>query len=84
MSKDFLSRFPDFFFRILEYEAFQIFFPLLNFQTLEMFPVFPAFPVFLGKKRGNFVEKLLDKKGPKSVNKLNVSVRRYANKQNEG
>ena len=46
--------------------------------------MFPAFPVFLGKKRGNFVEKLLDKKGPKSVNKLNVSVRRYANKQNEG
>ena len=44
-----------FFFQILEWEAFQVFCPLLNFQTLEMFPVFLAFPVFLGKKkRGKF------------------------------
>ena len=40
------------FFQILECEAFQIFCPLLNFQALEMFPVYPAFPDFLGKKRG--------------------------------
>ena len=39
-----------FFFHILECETFQIFFPLLNFQTLEMLPVFPAFPAFLAKK----------------------------------
>ena len=49
---------------LLECEAFQRFCPLLNFQKLEMFRAFLAFPVFLGKKkRGKFGKKLLDKKG---------------------
>ena len=56
--------FSSFFFHILECEAFQIFCPLLNFQTLEMFPVFP---VFLGRKNEEKIgEKLLDKNAPKS------------------
>ena len=42
-----------FFFEILECEVTQIFCPLLNFQTLEFFPVFPSFLVFLGKKEEN-------------------------------
>ena len=71
LSKDFLSKFPAFFFRAvfrisifsfffqrLKCEAFQIFCPLLNSQTMEIFPVFPAFPDFLGKK------KYFDKNGP--------------------
>ena len=41
---------------MLECEAFQIFCPLFNFSTLEMFPVFPAFPVFLGKKKEENLE----------------------------
>ena len=45
-----------FFFQILKCEAFQIFCPLLNFQTWEMFPVFPAFPVFL-RNEGKLVKK---------------------------
>ena len=46
------------FLQLLEREAFQIFGPLLNFQKLEMFIVFPAFPVFLGeKKQENLGEK---------------------------
>ena len=53
-----------FFFHILECEAFQIFCSVLNFQTLEMFLVFPAFPFFLRKKRRKFMGKLLDKNGP--------------------
>ena len=48
----YISIFFKFYFQILECEAFQIFCPLLNFQILEVFPVFRAFPVFLGKKRG--------------------------------
>ena len=70
LSKDFQSKFPDifsrifflyfhvvlFFFQILKCEAFQIFCPLLNFQTWEMFPVFPAFPVFL-RNEGKLVKK---------------------------
>ena len=35
--------------------------PLLNFQTLEMFPVLPAFPVFVGKKIGIYGEKNVDR-----------------------
>ena len=69
LSKDFLSKFPDFFFaqfflyfhvlffQILECEVFQIFCPLLNFQTLEVFPVFRAIPVFLGIKKEEKLEK---------------------------
>ena len=48
-----------FFPQILDCEAFQIFYPLLNFQTLEMFPV------FVGKKRGKSGGKLFEKNGPK-------------------
>ena len=51
--------------------AFQIFCPLLNFQTLEIkFPnfgndsCFPAFPVFFEKKEEILEEKFLDKNGP--------------------
>ena len=65
LSKDFQSKFPDifsrifflyfhvvlFFFQILKCEAFQIFCPLLNFQTLEMFPVFSIFSCFSWKKK---------------------------------
>ena len=55
-----------FFFQKLECEAFQIFCPLLNFWTLETFPVFPALPVFLGnKKRKIWKKTLLDKNGPR-------------------
>ena len=32
-----------------------------------MFPAFPAFPVFLEKKKGKIVKKLLDKIGPYQV-----------------
>ena len=69
LSKDFQSKFPDIFsrifflyfhvvlfFQILKCEAFQIFCPLLNFQTWEMFPFFPAFPVFL-RNEGKLVKK---------------------------
>ena len=41
----------------LECEAFQIFCPMLNFQSSEMFPVFPDFPVFLGKQKRKNWEK---------------------------
>ena len=60
----FLSTFPDFFFaqffvlpyfsffsQILEFEAFQIFRPLLIFQKLEMFPVFFLFFLFFLEKK---------------------------------
>ena len=51
---------PLYFFQILECEAFQIFCPLVNFQTLEMFPGFTDFPGFLGrKKRGTFGKKVV-------------------------
>ena len=39
-------------------EAFQILRPLLNLQTLEMFPVFPAVPVFIGKKEESLEKKV--------------------------
>ena len=50
---------------MLECEALQIFRPLLHFQTSEMFPFFPSFPVFLGKKkRGKIGKKSLNTNGP--------------------
>ena len=80
LPKDFLSKFPDFFFRafscisifiFLFFSKYwnaklsKIFCPLLNFHTLEMSPVFPAFPAFLVKKRRKiWKKKLLDKNGP--------------------
>ena len=73
LSKDFLSKFSlffsriflcfhifHFFFQIFECEACQMFCPLLNFQSLERFPVFPSFPVSLGKKEETLGKKLLD------------------------
>ena len=45
------------FFQILECEALQILCPLVNFQTLEMFPVFHASPVFVGKKKRKIFKK---------------------------
>ena len=65
LSKDVMSKFPDFFCAFFCVSIFSfffpntgmrslpniIFFPLLNVQTLEIFPVLPAFPVFLGKKK---------------------------------
>ena len=92
LSKDFLSKFPDFFsrnffnfhifhffFQLLECEAFRIFCPLLNFQALGMPPVFPSFPVLLGKKKEeNFGKKMLDKSGPFSeTNCFNRRVREF-------
>ena len=73
-----MSKFPDFFFpQFLAFPDFPFFFSkywnakpskyfaLLIFQTLGMVLFFLAFPVFLGKKRGTFRKKMLDKNGPK-------------------
>ena len=47
--------------------------PLLNFQTLKMFPVFP---IFLGKKRTKIWKKtFLDKNGPKNESNIKADDR---------
>ena len=66
MTKDFLSKFPDFFFaHFFVFPYFPFFYfpssgmrslpnmlPSVKFPNFEMFPAFPAFPVFLEKIRG--------------------------------
>ena len=71
LSKDVLSTFPHFFFakflhfhifktyfHILEYEAFQIFFPLLNFGISQFYLLFLLVLFILEKKRGKFGNKV--------------------------
>ena len=47
---------------MLECEAFQIYCSLLSFETLE---IFPAFPALLRKKDESLGKNLFDKNGPK-------------------
>ena len=46
---------------------FKIFCPVLDFQSLEIFYVFPVFPAFLGKKKENLGETLFIKNGPMNI-----------------